>query len=62
MSTYVLYQDTKRCIGCMSCEVHCKVKNNLPVGPRFCRIVQVGPTMPGGVLKLGFVFMPCYHC
>ena len=31
MSKYYIYQDTRRCIGCFSCESHCKMKNNLPV-------------------------------
>jgi len=33
MSKYYIYQDTRRCIGCFSCESHCKTKNNLPIGP-----------------------------
>jgi Fe-S-cluster-containing dehydrogenase component len=43
MSKYYIYQDVKRCIGCFSCESHCKTKNNLPIGPRFCQIIPVGP-------------------
>jgi Fe-S-cluster-containing dehydrogenase component len=42
--------------------VHCKTKNNVPVGPRFCRIMQVGPKLKKGIPRLNFVFMPCFHC
>ena len=43
MSKYYIYQDAKRCIGCFSCESHCKTKNNLPIGPRLTQIIPVGP-------------------
>ncbi len=62
MSIYYLSHDGKNCINCYSCEVHCKTKNGLPVGPRFCQILSVGPKLVGGVPKLGLVFMPCFHC
>ncbi len=35
-----LFHDSERCIGCYSCELHCKMKNNLPIGPRLCRIIE----------------------
>jgi Fe-S-cluster-containing dehydrogenase component len=62
MSMYYIYQDQKRCIGCYACEVHCKTKNKLPVGPRFSRIMPVGPQMVSGIPKIQFIFMPCFHC
>lgn len=62
MSIYYIYQDQKRCIGCYACEVHCKTWNNVPVGPRFCRIIPVGPKMISGVPRQQFIFMPCFHC
>jgi DMSO reductase iron-sulfur subunit len=62
MRSYFIYQDQKRCIGCYACEVHCKTKNNLPVGPRFNRIIQVGPQLVGDIPRMHFVFMPCFHC
>lgn len=62
MSVYYIQQDQKRCIGCYACEVHCKSKNDLPVGPRFCRIITVGPKMVGEIPRMQFVFMPCFHC
>jgi Fe-S-cluster-containing dehydrogenase component len=62
MSEYYIYQDQQRCIGCHACEVHCKTENDVPVGPRLCRIIPVGPKNIGGQLKINFIFMPCFHC
>jgi len=62
MSQYYLHQDQDKCIGCMSCEVHCKVSHGLPVGPRLTQIVEVGPRMIGNLPRTAFVFMPCFHC
>ncbi|MBP8646642.1 MAG: 4Fe-4S binding protein [Syntrophobacteraceae bacterium] len=62
MSSYYIYQDQKRCIGCRACEVHCKTENNVPVGPCYCKIIQVGPVVRGNIPRVHFVFMPCFHC
>jgi Fe-S-cluster-containing dehydrogenase component len=62
MSDYYIFQDQQRCIGCRSCEVHCKTKNDVPVGPSFCKIVPVGPHVKGDVPRIKFIFMPCFHC
>lgn len=57
-----MIHDQKRCIACFSCEVSCKMENDVPVGPRLCRIIQVGPKVIGGKLKTVFVSMRCNHC
>ncbi len=62
MSKYYLYQDIKRCIGCFSCEAHCKVQNQLPMGPRFCRVLPVGPRLVNNHPRMANVFMTCFHC
>jgi Fe-S-cluster-containing dehydrogenase component len=62
MSQYYLFQDQKKCIGCLGCEVHCKTQNGTPVGPRLSKVVQVGPKLTAGIPKISFVFMPCFHC
>jgi Fe-S-cluster-containing dehydrogenase component len=62
MSQYYLLQDQKNCIGCLSCEVHCKTYHGLSKGPRLGQIITVGPKMIGGVPRMSFVFMPCFHC
>jgi len=62
MSEYVIDQDQRRCICCRACEVHCKTEKDLPVGPRFCEIVEIGPKVVGGAPRMHFQFMPCFHC
>jgi len=62
MSQYVLYQDIDRCIGCYSCEVHCKANKALPDGPRLCRIYEVGPRRVGKATRVAFPFIACFHC
>lgn len=59
---WAMLHDQERCINCFSCEIHCKLENNLPVGPRLIRVIQVGPVMSGGRLKTTFVAMQCNHC
>ena len=62
MSKYYIYHDLKRCIGCFSCEAHCKMKNNLPMGPRLCQIIPVGPKRVDNLPRMANIFMPCFHC
>ncbi len=62
MSNYYLFQDTRKCIGCHACEIQCKSNKNLPKGPKPCQIIQVGPKFIGGLPKMSFIFMPCFHC
>lgn len=62
MSNHYIYHDHKRCIGCYSCEAHCKTKNCLPIGPRLCQIIPVGPRLVDGMPRMANIFMPCFHC
>jgi len=62
MSKYHIYLNTERCIGCHACEVHCKTKNDLPVGPRLCRIIESEIKLIGGLPRQKFVFKTCFHC
>lgn len=62
MGKHYIYQDVKRCIGCFGCESHCKTKNNLPIGPRFCQIIPVGPKLVNNLPRMAYIFMPCFHC
>ena len=62
MSKYYLFQDTKNCISCHACEIQCKTAKNLPVGPRLCQVVPVGPKFVGNTVKATYVFMSCFHC
>ncbi len=62
MSDYYLFQDARKCIACHSCEVSCKSNKGLPVGPRLCQIITVGPRLVGGLPRAAYTFMPCFHC
>lgn len=62
MSQYYLFQDTKKCIGCHTCEVVCKANKKLPPGPKPCQIIQVGPKTIGEVPRTSFIYMSCFHC
>jgi anaerobic dimethyl sulfoxide reductase subunit B (iron-sulfur subunit) len=49
------------CIGCRSCEIACKDKNDLPAGPRFRRVLPV----EGGRYPDVYAYklnMACNHC
>ena len=62
MTNYSLLIDADLCIGCQACEVACKQENNIPVGPRWVRAIQVGPKEVGGELKMSFIVVRCKHC
>lgn len=62
MSNYFLIQDAKKCIGCHSCEIQCKTNKSLPVGPKPCQVMQVGPKAVDNMPRISFVFIPCFHC
>ena len=60
--------DTKRCIGCNTCAVACKVENNLPNGIWWNKSVTVGGDnvdTPAGsfpMLKMDYFTLSCQHC
>ena len=62
MSKYYLFQDTKKCIGCHSCEIQCKSNKSLPIGPKLCQIIEVGPKFVAGLPRASYIFMLCFHC
>lgn len=63
MSTYGIVTDERRCISCKACEVHCKVKNAMPVGIRLGVHFTDGPAAgPGSAPVYRTLFMPCFHC
>tara|TARA_B100001971_G_C18156283_1_gene518731 strand:+ start:142 stop:945 length:804 start_codon:yes stop_codon:yes gene_type:complete len=61
-NTVVMLIDLKRCIGCFSCETSCKMEHELSIGPRFIRVMQVGPKTVKGRVKNIYVPLLCYHC
>ena len=64
----VMLVDTKRCIGCNSCAVACKIENNLPKNIWWNRIMTVGGDnldSPEGEypnLKMHNITVACQHC
>lgn len=57
-----MFQDTKNCIGCQSCQVACKINKSLLKGPKPSLIVPIEPKMVDGVPRGAFIFMNCFHC
>jgi Fe-S-cluster-containing dehydrogenase component len=55
-------QDLDGCIGCYSCEVHCKTAKGLGAGPRLCRIYAAESSSPQGRPRIAFAFVTCRHC
>ena len=62
MNKYMIHLNTKRCIGCHGCEVHCKTSKNLPFGPILCEIDHNPIKSIKGVPKTEFSFRSCYQC
>jgi len=62
MNQYMLYLNSKRCIGCHGCELHCKTSKGLPVGPILCEISHQELKAVRGVPKTEFRFRSCFHC
>lgn len=64
----VMLIDVKRCIGCNTCALACKVENNLPDGIWWNRALTRGGKerdTPAGVyphLALGYLTFACQHC
>jgi len=65
---YGMTIDLKRCIGCHTCAVGCKLENNVPMGMAWNRILtKGGPHMdtPQGeypYVEMEYVPLACQHC
>lgn len=62
MSRYYLYQDDKKCVSCLACQVQCKINKGLSVGPKPGQVIEVGPVKIDGKPKATYMFMSCFHC
>ena len=64
----VMLVDLKRCIGCHTCAVACKLENNLPNKIWWNRVLTVGGQemdTPQGVfpnVKMQYMTLSCQHC
>ncbi|MDP2719531.1 MAG: 4Fe-4S dicluster domain-containing protein [Dehalococcoidia bacterium] len=65
---YALLFDLKRCIGCRTCTIACKVENDLPVGENWIKVQTLGDpsrdlnSMKYPALKMSFRPVTCMHC
>jgi molybdopterin-containing oxidoreductase family iron-sulfur binding subunit len=63
-----LVVDTKRCIGCNTCAVACKMENNIPAKNWWNRILTVGgkgiDSFSGGykAATKNYITLSCQHC
>jgi Fe-S-cluster-containing dehydrogenase component len=62
MSIYVMKLDKRRCIHCKACEIHCKVKNDLPHGIKYAVHTSCGPQWKDGKITFNASYRCCYHC
>lgn len=62
MARYAMAFDTRRCIGCQSCTVACKVNNELPVDMIYNPVTTVGPVGVYPNLHMTHVPLICMHC
>ena len=62
MGDYLIYTDPEKCVACHSCEVACKVKNQVPIGATLGKIVIMGPKLINGQPRMSALFVPCFHC
>ena len=68
MTHYGFAVDTRRCIGCHTCSVACRIENNLPKGIWWNNaLTDGGENMdtPSGVfpnVKMSYVTVACQHC
>lgn len=58
--TFVI--DLDRCIGCMSCEIACKMENNVSLGTYRCKVNTVGPNGKYPDVELYFLPLMCQQC
>lgn len=63
MSIYYLFHDRSRCIGCLSCQIHCKQNKGLThPAPKPCQIFTFGPKIIQGKVKVANIFVSCFQC
>jgi Fe-S-cluster-containing dehydrogenase component len=62
MSNYIFRLDTRRCINCKACEVHCKSSKFLPPGAKLGVLITVRPTQVAKGRRIISAFAPCFHC
>ena len=68
MTQLAIVTDLDRCVGCLACNVGCKVVNDVPIGNYWNKILRIGPvTKEGGSgqypdVEMYFLNVSCQHC
>jgi len=62
MKKNILLIDLDRCIGCMGCEVACKLENSVSLGRSRIRVLTVGPIGRFPDLQMYFLPVMCQQC
>jgi len=62
MARYAMILDTRRCIGCESCTVACRVGNKLPIDMIYNPVTTVGPTGTFPHVHMLHYPLLCMHC
>ena len=62
MTRYAMILDTRRCIGCQSCTVACRVNNELPLDMIYNPVTTVGPVGVFPHVHMLHYPLLCMHC
>ncbi len=62
MKKYFIHLNSRRCVACHGCEVHCKVNKDLPIGPFLCEIKTTSLRKVAGIPRVEITFSHCRHC
>ncbi len=68
MARYAMAIDIKRCFGCQTCAVACKMANGMPKGVAYSKVLTVGgsfiDTARGSYPDCSLEYLPfqCQHC
>ncbi|SDH76634.1 anaerobic dimethyl sulfoxide reductase subunit B (DMSO reductase iron-sulfur subunit) [Vibrio xiamenensis] len=70
MTQYGFYVDSSKCTGCKTCQVSCKDRNHLDVGPKLRRVYEYGggawTKNPDGTFEQDvfsyYLSISCNHC
>jgi Fe-S-cluster-containing dehydrogenase component len=62
MKQNTLVIDLDRCIGCMGCQVACKMENEVALGSSRISVLTVGPTGSYPDLEMYFLPFMCQQC
>lgn len=62
MTRYAMVMDTRRCVGCDSCTVACKIWNELPLDIIYNPVITSGPIGRYPYLHMNHIPLICMHC